>query len=326
MAVGGPVVGQVPVEGEPPPLADPAAVLAAINAQPGTAGYCASARSPVTVPGLAAATEVLSLSGNHCEPYYPLVSGRWLSGPGEIVVATPFLTATGTRVGDTVSVTDKGTVVAVRIVGEVFNTENRGTQLLADEGTLAAAEPDLKAERYDITVQSGTNPAGYAKTLDDAVASLGAHADTADGDGADFVVVVNALSALLTVLLLLVAGLGVVNLVLLHTRERVRDLGVVRALGMTPRQSVYMVTASVVVTGVVGGIVGVVVGFWAHARVIQGMGRNTGFHLPTSVVEVLGPTQWLLLGIGGLAVAVLGALPAASWAARMRTATALRTE
>ncbi|WP_438318731.1 hypothetical protein ACSHWO_34715 [Streptomyces sp. HUAS TT3] len=38
------------------------------------------------------------------------------------------------------------------------------------------------------------------------------------------------------------------------------------------------------------------------------------------------PVELLLLGLGGVAIAVLGALVPAGWAARARTATALRTE
>ena len=59
-------------------------------------------------------------------------------------MATPFLTATHTQVGDTIVLTDHGTQITVRIVGEVFNIENRGMQILTAAATLAAAEPDLR--------------------------------------------------------------------------------------------------------------------------------------------------------------------------------------
>jgi putative ABC transport system permease protein len=38
------------------------------------------------------------------------------------------------------------------------------------------------------------------------------------------------------------AGLGVLNATLMLTRERVHDLGVCKAVGMTPRQTIAMVT------------------------------------------------------------------------------------
>ena len=104
------------------------------------------------------------------------------------------------------------------------------------------------------------------------------------------------------------------------------DLGVHKALGMTPRQTIAMVIASVVVTGLVGGAIGVPVGVVLQRTVLGAMGSSVGFTLPASVVDVYGPAELLLFGLGGLVIAVVGALLPAGWAARTRTATALRTE
>ncbi|MFE5759707.1 hypothetical protein ACFQ7I_39435 [Streptomyces massasporeus] len=51
-----------------------------------------------------------------------------------------------------------------------------------------------------------------------------------------------------------------------------------------------------------------------------------GTSLPSFVLDVYGPFQLLLLGGGGVVIAVLGALIQAGWAARARTVTTLRTE
>jgi putative ABC transport system permease protein len=313
--------------GEPvrPQFSDEAAVVAAVTAQSGTAGYCTSWVAPVTVPGLSRGTDLVGVSGTGCARH-AIVSGRWFSGAGEVVVATPLLTATGAKVGDTIRVTDRGTELSLRIVGEVFNTENRGTELLTDRATLAAAEPELAVDQFVVTLRPGADRAAYLTALNTALKPLGAVAEGNDDDGDTLLIIINGLTTLLTVLLLVVAGLGVVNLTLLHARERVRDLGVVRALGMTPRQSLTMVTASVLVTGVAGGALGAAVGVFAQRQVIGAMGRATGFRLPAPIVQVFSPATLVLLGLGGLAVAILGALPAAGWAARIRTATALRTE
>lgn len=48
----------------------------------------------------------------------------------------------------------------------------------------------------------------------------------------------------LTLLLSIAAGLGVLNTVVLQTRERVHDLGVFKAVGMTPLQTVAIVLSS----------------------------------------------------------------------------------
>ncbi|MFJ2291770.1 FtsX-like permease family protein [Streptomyces sp. NPDC087894] len=119
-------------------------------------------------------------------------------------------------------------------------------------------------------------------------------------------------------MLITVAGLGVLNSVVLDTRERIHDLGVCKAIGMTPRQIMSLVLASM-------AVIGVPAGYALHHVVMPLMGRAVGTSLPSPVLDVYEPVQ-LLLGLGGVVIAVLGALLPACWAARARTATALRTE
>jgi len=307
-------------------LADPAAIARTIAAQAGTGGYTGMATSEATTPGITGELDVISLTGTNAARYYRMVSGTWLTGPGQIVVATPFLTATGKQVGDTVVLTDKGTDVTVRIVGEVFNVENDGMQVLTDLATLRAAEPELAANIYYVTVREGTDAGAYARTLTTALGGLGAIADPVDHEIDEVVIIIHTLTALLSLLLVVVAALGVMNVVVLETRERVHDLGVHKALGMTPRQTIAMVVASVVVTGLAGGAIGAPIGLALQRTVITAMGRSVGFNLPASILDVYRPGELLVFGLGGLVIAVVGALLPAGWAAKTRTAVALRTE
>jgi putative ABC transport system permease protein len=323
---GGPPERAPGVAPGPPPAPDPAAVIKAITAQAGTGGYSGLVQTRVSVAGLTGATEVLAFTGDNTSYGYRMISGAWFSRPGEIVVATPFLTATRTRIGDTIVLTGHGTQIPVRIVGEVFNIEARGMQILTAAATLARAEPDLRAIEYNITLRPGTDPAAYVEALNAALAPLEATAEIAEDDTEEIVLVINTLATLLTLMLLTVAALGVLNMVVLETRERVHDIGVHRALGMTPRQTIAMVIASVVVTGLIGGAVGVPAGVALQRLIVGEMGRATGFHMPASVIDVYHPVELALFGLGGLLIAVLGALLPAGWAARTRTATALRTE
>ncbi len=322
---GRPPVGQPSREG-PGPFADPAGIVAAVTAQAGTAGYVGQARTEVTVAGITGALTTVALTGTNAAHYYRMVSGTWLTGPGEIVVSTPFLTAAGKKVGDTVVLTDRGTDLTVRIVGEAFNTDDKGMQILTDLATLRAAEPDLAPENFLITVRPGTDTTTYASQLNTALRSLEARAEPVRQETDELMLIIDTLTALLSVMLVVVAGLGVLNVVVLETRERVHDLGVHKALGMTPRQTTAMVISSVVVTGLIGGAVGVAVGVVLQRTVLGAMGSSVGFTLPASVVDVYGPAELLLFGLGGLVIAVGGALLPAGWAARTRTVTALRTE
>jgi putative ABC transport system permease protein len=127
-------------------------------------------------------------------------------------------------------------------------------------------------------------------------------------------------------MLVVVAGLGVLNTVVLDTRDRVHDLGVFKALGMTPRQTVTMVITSVGGIGLLAGAAAVPLGVALHGYVAPLMGDAVGMTLPTSFIAVYHAPALALLALGGLFIAVAGALLPAGWAARTGTATALRTE
>jgi putative ABC transport system permease protein len=318
--------GAQPAPDGPPAFSDTAAIVAAITAQAGTDGYLGMAATEVTVPGITGAVGTVAVTGPDGARYYKMVSGTWLTGPDEIVVATPFLTAVGKRVGDTVVLTDHGVDVDVRIVGEAFNPQDKGMEVITDLRTFRRTQPDLAPATYFVTVRPGTDVGGYAAALGTALQPLGASADMLSHEIPEVVLIIDTLTALLTLMLVVVAGLGVMNVVVLETRERVHDLGVHKALGMTPRQTTVMIIASVVVTGLVGGTLGAAIGVLVQRTVIGAMASSTGFKLPASVLNVYDPTELALFGLGGLVIAVVGALLPAGWAAGTRTVTALRTE
>ncbi|WP_338673775.1 FtsX-like permease family protein [Streptomyces sp. SCSIO 30461] len=312
---------------EKQPEADPAAVAAAIEAAAGTGKYYSAATVRATVSGLTGTIDVNAFTGDASWGGYTMVSGRWIDRPGEAVVPTPFLAATGTRIGDTVTLNGLAEPVMVRIVGEVLDPRNDGMQVFTDASTLTAAHPDLTETSHHIAVTSGTDVSAYVDTLNKDLAPLGVTARAGGLDaGSDMVVTLNALSAILTLMLVAVAALGVLNGVLLDTRERVREIGVHKALGMTPRQTIAMVLTSVVVTGLVAGTLGVPLGVALHGWVIPAMGDSVGLRLPGSVIAVYHGAELFPLALGGLLIATLGALLPAGWAARARTAAALRTE
>lgn len=309
------------------PRTDPAAVAAAIQDTAGTGKHYRAATVRATVSGLNRTTDVIAFTGDASWGGYTMVSGRWLDGPGEAVVPTPFLAATGTRIGDTVTLDGLAEPVTVRIVGEVLDPRNDGMQVFTAASTLRAAHTDLTETSHHVAVTPGTDVTGYVDALNKDLADLGVTARAGGLDsGSDMVATLNSLSAILTLMLVAVAALGVLNGVLLDTRERVQEIGVHKALGMTPRQTITMVLTSVAVTGLAAGALGVPLGVALHGRVFPAMGDSVGLRLPDSVIAVYDMPELLSLALGGLLIATLGALLPAGWAARARTATALRTE
>ena len=77
------------------------------------------------------------------------------------------------------------------------------------------------------------SPQAYANHLQ---ATLGgSYGIGAGGPAAKETLAITTLVAMLTLLIIVVAGLGVLNTVALQIRERAHDIGIFKALGMTPR-------------------------------------------------------------------------------------------
>ncbi|MEU9328323.1 FtsX-like permease family protein [Streptomyces canus] len=324
---GGPAVAggeHVPAPGTPEPEpADPTQVSAAIKAQSGTASYYGVGQQDATVAGVSGTVRATLYQGDSSRGGYAMISGHWLTGAGQVVVPGQFLETTGTEVGDTVRVTVGKETAVLRIVGEAFGTSDDVLEIQANSADFPATRPQV----FLVDVKPDVSAVAYAEKLAAAIEPLGADARANPPSEQDnFVLILNTMAALLTLMLVSVAGLGVLNSVVLDTRERVHDLGVCKALGMSPRQTVSLVLASVAGIGVLGGLVGVPAGYALHGFVLPVMGHAAGTDLPRSVLDVYDTPQLLLLGLAGLVIALLGAMLPAGWAAKARTATALRTE
>ncbi|MFE6331926.1 FtsX-like permease family protein [Streptomyces sp. NPDC057798] len=306
--------------------ADPADVEAALRAEPATGRFYGAASAAVRASGIPGRTPVVAYDGDASWAAPELVSGRWLDGAGQAVVTQRFLDAAGAEVGDTLTLTEKGRGTTVRIVGEAFFTEDHGMLLLTGTDTLRALGLDTGPHRFYAQPAPGTSAADYLTALREAVDGTGAVAHDNGGNASSVIAAMNALIGMLTLMLVAVAGLGVLNTVVLDTRDRVHDLGVFKALGMTPRQTLVMVLTSVTAVGLLAGAVGVPAGVALHHHVTPLMGSAVGMHLPDAFVAVYGPVLLSLLVVGALAIAVGGALLPAGWAARTDTARALRTE
>lgn len=63
-----------------------------------------------------------------------------------------------------------------------------------------------------------------------------------------------------------------------------------------------------------------------HGYILPLMGHAAGTRLTPRIESVYQVLELVLLGLAGVAIAVLGAMLPAGWAARARTAGALRTE
>ena len=111
----------------------------------------------------------------------------------------------------------------------------------------------------------------------------------------------------LLALAVIIAFIGVANTLLLSVFERVRELGLLRAVGMQRRQVRVMVRAEAVIVALFGDIAGVVVGTGLGAAFTVALSRQQ------AATAVVVPYESLVVF---LVIAILLGLAAASWPAR----------
>jgi putative ABC transport system permease protein len=133
---------------------------------------------------------------------------------------------------------------------------------------------------------------------------------------------VNQLLGLVYALLslsVIVALLGIVNTLALAVHERTRELGLLRAVGMSKRQVRRMVRAESVITALIGAALGLALGI-VFAIVVSRPLADEGFVLTFPVSTLI--TLSILAALAG----VLAAIPPARRASRVDVLRAVTTE
>ncbi len=252
---------------------------------------------------------------------YRVLKGHWPNEPGQVAVAKRFLVLRGLAVGDTLTVEVDGNRTQLRIVGELLLNESE--LMVADWQTLALVAPGTSADTFEVQLKPGTDVQAYIAAIKSANPRLDAFPP---GELSSFIVIVLVTVSLLTLMLGVVAALGVFNTAVLNTRERRRDLGMLKSIGMTPRQVTVMVVTSMAALGALGGLLGIPIGLATHRLIVPAMAHAAQVSVPDFMLNVYRAPTLVLLALAGIGVAALGALLPARSAARTTIAEVLHNE
>ena len=241
-------------------------------------------------------------------------------GANGAVVDDGWATEHGLEVGDSFTLTSaKGVELRLRIRGIEESPVLDSLSLGPITVSSVAFEKAFETERDRLAFVT-TSDAG---ALERALGGFpDAHVLTRDGFIADMTADIDSLLAIFMVLLALaviVSLFGIVNTLVLSTFERTRELGMLRAVGMTRRQVRRMIRHESVITALLGAAMGIGAGLLV-AAVLASVFAEEGL---TFAVPVGSLVAFSVVAIGA---GVLAAILPARRAARMDVLTALAYE
>jgi putative ABC transport system permease protein len=230
-----------------------------------------------------------------------------LDGGGTVILPRSQSERLGLGLGATMRFTVGGSAPAdLRVAGIVERTlpGKAGETVLVGWPDATKLFGVLGADSFAVRFAPGAE-AGARPALEAAARELALEPNTLDtvrGAIGDALGRVFGLFDALAVVAVLVAGLGIVNTLTMNVVERVREIGVLRATGMTRSQVWRMVVIEAGVLGVIGAILGCLAGLAAGAALITLTGGGIG----AAGLDV----PWATMGLAaafGIAIAMLAA-------------------
>jgi ABC-type lipoprotein release transport system permease subunit len=336
------------------PLEDDLAVVAAASANPqvlaatrriNTGGLISSREGAfaVGITGIEPEKELgVNLAAQH------VIEGHYLTaGDGDVIfIGKGLADAMGVQVGDRVTMTGRSTHQQMRrrtmTVGGIYDLGMPDIEKRTVYISLAEAQA-----LYDLA--DGNHPEGQSTEVAIVLKQLGQEADVIaslkpglpgyeiDSWETNFPELQSAIGTkggvmnIFSVVILMIAGIGILNLLLMAVYERTREIGLLGALGMRPRQILQLFVLEGALIGLVGVAAGILLGLLINGLLMQVGLDYSAFSNVTSYMALVGGRIYPDWGVDkllwrALTVAIISALAAlipAREAARREPAEAL---
>lgn len=264
-------------------LPDPAALQTTLQQLPGVTGVTPRTRF---LGELSNGLDSLPVTGIVIDPQqdqqvfklHEHLKGNYLDGsvPNQLIMGSTLAKELGVELGSSITLAaltrhESNNADAFVVAGLLDVTDpglNRGTVLIS----YASAESFLSLEglitELNVALERRINFSDYRDDMRTLQAQLQQQhpelqIDTFMELGANFLALSQQKQAngmVMLAVLLLIAAVGIFNTVMMSVYERVREIGVLRAHGMTPREVTLLFMMEGTLVGVTGGIIGVLTG------------------------------------------------------------------
>jgi putative ABC transport system permease protein len=247
-----------------------------------------------------------------------------LDSGGAVIVPKSLADEAGIHLGDSMEFATGSTLTTLKVVGIVAHSIPTGAQeaILVGWSDALAKFGVVGADFYAVRYAPGQEATARA-ALDAAAASYAlepSQLDRVSGTVGDALDRIFRLLDALALLAVLVAGLGMVNTFSMSVLERVREIGVLRATGMTSRQVWGMVVIEAGILGILGSFIGALVGLAVGALLVAWSSGGLGL--------VFDP-PWLSIALAfcfGILISITASIYPAGLASRLSIVRALQHE
>ncbi|HMJ37222.1 MAG TPA: FtsX-like permease family protein [Baekduia sp.] len=187
-------------------------------------------------------------------------------GPGTVIVGKKYAENEGTKVGDTLNLqTSTERSLKLKVIGILYDKGGLTGDMTVANSVL---EKDFgfRKDGFAFVAYDGTRPEGQVKAsidrvLDDQFPEAEAKTNTEfiDSQAKQIDQLLMLIYALLA-MAIIVSLFGIVNTLVLSISERTRELGLLRAIGMSRRQVRRVIRYEAIITAQIGAVIGLALG------------------------------------------------------------------
>jgi len=301
---------------------------ALIQANSEVASYVKAAWLEADIPDTGEHINMLGLSRDYKEIGYRIEDGRMFSGPDEAVLGLGLARKLDLSVGDTITIVLWGQKkIDLPVVGTYVEESDSGRRMMFDYESVAHVERDPRFVRFGVKLVRAADVESVRQSLlEDGGGAIDVDNMVQDWNEAvrDSRTETRTLLLPLNGILLAIVIVNLLSSLLFTVRERQRDVGILKSIGLTPTQVVGAIVIGSVMFALVAAVVGISTGTFLTSLMVDFGGEEEGW--PKGIANTPS-TGWLLLtALLAVAVSVIGSALPAMRAGRTRIIDALRYE